>query len=60
MTAKYGIFLGTGIPSPYGQLCDTREISKMIIEDFETLDEARDYIEKNGIRGNCFILQYWD
>ena len=58
MTEKYGIFLANGTHHNYGTTAAI-SITKLHIADFDSPEEAAEYIKNNPITPTHFIMSYW-
>ncbi len=58
MTVKYGIFLANGTNHGYGTNAAIG-ITMLHIGDFDSPEEAADYIRENPITPQHLIMQYW-
>jgi len=59
MESKFGIFLVNGDARPNGAQRNTVGISKLLVQEFDTPEEAKEFLEKEGINAQYLILEYW-
>jgi hypothetical protein len=55
---KYGIFLASGPNSNYAGV-PIIGLAKLHIGDFDTLEDAEEYLKENQITPQHFIMQFW-
>jgi hypothetical protein len=58
MVEKYGIFLLNGTNHGYGTT-PAIGVTKLHIGDFDTVEEAAEYIRRHPITPAHFIMQFW-